>query len=260
MVMEVFTLPSYEFVFKVIKDFFPPEKRASRDEVKARYREVQRHDRVGRLVDFQEFEHVEIPRAKFEESLLRQLLDSSSRTVSLEGDDVIIRHMYVGRRVNPLDVFLRQNGDSEAARRAIVDWGSALKELAAANIFGGDILLKNFGVTRHGRVVFYDYDEICPLADCNFRRILPARDIDDEMAAAPWFSVRQGDIFPEELCAFIGLHGFLLASLNEQHPDLFTVDFWKGVQERNRGGELLDFFPYGSSSRLEGGTARVAAR
>ncbi len=252
LVMEVFTLPSYEFVFKVIKDFFPPEKRTTRAEVRERYREVLRHDRVGRLVDFQEFEHVKVPRSRFEEGLLRQLLESSSKTVSIAGDDVVIRHMYVGRRVTPLDIFLRENGDGEAARSAVVDWGTALKELAAANIFAGDMLLKNFGVTRHGRVVFYDYDELCPVADCNFRRVPPARHIDDEMAAEPWFSVADNDIFPEELRTFIGLGGGLLASFDEHHRDLFSVDFWQGIQQRTRGGEFLDFYPYGGASRLHG--------
>ena len=250
LVMEVFTLPAFEFVFKVIKDFFPPEKRTTRGEVETRYREVLRHDRVGRLVDYQEFEHVKMPRSMFEEDLLRQLLASSSRTVSEEGDDVIIRHMYVGRRVTPLDIFLRESGESEAARCAVVDWGTALKELAAANIFAGDMLLKNFGVTRHGRVVFYDYDELCPVADCNFRRIPPARNVYDEMAAEPWFSVGDNDIFPEELRSFVGLGGRLRGSFDEQHQDLFTVDFWKAIQERNSAGDVLDFFPYSRASRL----------
>ncbi len=250
LVMEVFTLPSYEFVFKVIKDEFPPQKRVSRGEVKERYREVLRHDRVGRLVDFQEFEHVKVPRAKFEEGLLAQLLETSSLTVSVEGDDVIIRHMYVGRRVMPLDVFLRREAGSAAARAAIVDWGAAITELASANIFAGDMLLKNFGVTRHGRVVFYDYDELCALTQCTFRRKPPSRDIDDEMSAEPWFSVGADDIFPEELRTFVGLRGELAASLDAAHPTLFTLGFWKRIQERNRHGELLDFFPYGRDSRL----------
>ncbi len=250
LVMEVFTLPSYEFVFKVIRDEFPPQKRVSRTEVKDRYREVLRHDRVGRLVDFQEFEHVKIARSKFESDLLNQLLESSGRTVSIEGDDVVIRHMYVGRRVMPLDIFLREEGENDRARAAIVDWGSAIAELAGANIFAGDMLLKNFGVTRHGRVVFYDYDELCPLTSCTFRNMPPSRDIDDEMAAEPWFSVGADDIFPAELRTFVGLRGELASSLDAAHPNLFTVAFWRGAQERNRLGELADFFPYGSSSRL----------
>ncbi len=253
LVMEVFTLPSYEFVFKLIRDCFPLQKRTTRDEVMARYREVLRHDRVGRLVDFQEFEHVRIPRARFEEDLLAQLLESSSKTVFVEGDDVIIRHMYVGRRVEPLDIFLRRHVGTEAARRAVVDWGTALKELATANIFAGDMLLKNFGVTRHGRVVFYDYDELGQVAECNFRKMPESRHLDDEMSAEPWFSLGEDDVFPEELRVFVGITGELLAAFDELHGDLFTVDYWQGLQERHRSGEVLDFFPYGAASRLQPG-------
>jgi isocitrate dehydrogenase kinase/phosphatase len=251
LVMEVFTLPSFEFVFKVIKDFFPPEKRTTRQQVRSRYREVLRHDRVGRLVDFQQFEHVKFPRPRFDEALLAQLLESSSRNVAVSGDEVIVRHMYIGRRVTPLDIYLRENGDSDASRCAVVDWGTALKELAAANIFAGDMLLKNFGVTRHGRVVFYDYDELCALASCRFRKIPPARSMDEEMSAEPWFSVGDDDIFPEELRTFLGLSGPLLSSFDDYHGDLFTVDFWRSIQERHQAGEVLDFYPYSSASRLE---------
>ncbi len=250
LVMEVFTLPSYEFVFKLIKDYFPPQKRTTRAEVMERYREVLRHDRVGRLVDFQGFEHVKIPRSRFDDKLLSQLLESSAKTVAVDGDDVIIRQMYVGRRVAPLDIFVREHSEDDASRHAVLDWGYTLKELAAANIFAGDMLLKNFGVTRHGRVVFYDYDELGPVADFNFRRMPPARHVEEEMAAEPWFSVAENDVFPEELGKFVGLTGDLRELFEEHHGDLFTVDFWRAIQERNRGGEVLDFYPYGAESRL----------
>jgi len=250
LVMEVFTLPSYEFVFKVIKDVFPPEKTTTHDQIKERYRDVLRHDRVGRLVDFQTFAHLKLPRSRFEPGLLRQLLESSSKTVLLEGDDVVIKHMYVGRRVTPLDIFLREHENDPAAHCAIVDWGSTLRELAAANIFAGDLLLKNFGLTRHGRVVFYDYDELCPVTDCEFRKIPPARSSEDEMAAEPWFSVGANDIFPEEFLTFIALGGSLRETLEEHHADLFTADFWQSIQQRHNAGEILDFYPYGRASRL----------
>lgn len=250
MVMEAFTLPSYEFVFKLIRDHFPPEKRTTRDAIMAKYKEVMRHDRVGRLVDFQEFEHVKVPRSRFDEGLLRQLLESSSNTVQVTGEHVIIRHLYVGRKVTPLDIHLRENRGSEEMQCTVVDWATALKELAAANIFVGDLLLKNFGVTRHGRVVFYDYDEICAVTDCRFRSIPPSRSLEDEMASQPWFSVRDEDIFPEEMRTFVGLSDPLLAVIDQFHPDLFTVGFWKAIQEKHLAGEILDFYPYGTASRL----------
>jgi isocitrate dehydrogenase kinase/phosphatase len=250
LVMEVFTLPSFEFVFKLIKDYFPPEKRTTRADVRERYKEVLRHDRVGRLVDFQQFVHVKFPRSRFEDALLEQLLGSSARNVAVVGDDVVIRHMYIGRRVTPLDIYLRRHGESDAARLAVNDWGTALKELAAANIFAGDMLLKNFGVTRHGRVVFYDYDELCPVAECKFRKIPPARSMEEEMSAEPWFSVADEDVFPEELRTFMGLSEGLLGSFDRSHGDLFEVEFWKSIQERHRAGEVLDFYPYADGCRL----------
>jgi isocitrate dehydrogenase kinase/phosphatase len=253
LVMSVFTLPSYEFVFKVIRDTFPASKATTRRRVMERYRQVLLHDRVGRLVDFQEFEHLKFPQARFAPELLEELLGEASRNVGIEGDDVIIRHLYVGRRVTPLDVFLKTAGDRER-EAAIVDWGKAVKELAAANIFAGDMLAKNFGVTRHGRVVFYDYDELCPLDDCRFRTFPASRSDDEELSAEPWFAVRDGDVFPEELGRFLGVDQKLRTIFLRHHEDLFSVEFWRTMQERNREGEVIDFFPY-AESRTPGSAA-----
>jgi isocitrate dehydrogenase kinase/phosphatase len=249
MVMSVFTLPSYEFVFKVIRDTFPASKATTRHRVMERYRQVMVHDRVGRLVDFQEFEHLKFPRAQFAPEVLDELLTEASRSVGIEGDDVVIRHLYVGRRVTPLDVFLKA-ASPEEREAAIVDWGRAVKELAAANIFPGDMLAKNFGVTRHGRVVFYDYDELCALDDCQFRVFPSSRTDDDELQAEPWFSVRDGDVFPEELERFLGIDDRLHRVFRRHHGELFEVDFWRSMQERNREGEVIDFFPYAESKSV----------
>jgi len=248
-VMEVLTLPSYEFVFKIIKDVFPPSKHTTRREIKERYREVQRHDRVGRLVDFQEFEHVTVPRSRFPDELLSELLRSSGKSIWTRGDDVVIDHMYIGRRVIPLDLFV-DRGPSPETEAAVIDWGQALKDLAAANIFTGDILLKNFGVTRHGRVVAYDYDELKPMTRINFRRFPEARNDLDELMDQPWFSVGQDDVFPSELDTFLGLRGRLREVFVEHHGDLFEVETWKALQSSHEEGEMLDFYPYGESSRL----------
>ena len=251
LVMAVFTLPSYEFVFKIIRDVFPPTKHTTRREVMAKYRDVMRHDRVGRLVDFQEFEHVSFPRSRFSEPVLDELLGEAGRSVWLDGDDVVVAHMYVGRRVTPLDVYLRSTA-GKAAEAAVVNWGQALKDLAAANIFTGDVLLKNFGVTRHDRVVAYDYDELRPLTACNFRRFPKSRDDQDDLAAEPWFSVAENDVFPEELETFLGLSGRLREVFSNRHGDLFDVGIWHAMQQRNHRGELIDVFPYAESSRLRG--------
>jgi isocitrate dehydrogenase kinase/phosphatase len=255
LVMEVFTLPSYEFVFKVIKDTFPPSKSISRDQVMERYRSVLLHDRVGRLVGFQEFEHLTFPRARFSEDLLDRLRDVASRTVSAEGDKVIVRHAYVERRVKPLDLYVRESGPQEA-KAAVVDWGRALKDLAAANIFPGDVLLKNFGVTRHGRVISYDYDELRRLTDCRFLNLPQARTEEQELAAEPWFMVGEDDIFPCELRTFLGLEGELRIAFLREHSDLFDPAFWREMQERNRHGEVIEFFPYGDARRLRPGWRR----
>lgn len=249
LVMSVFDLPSYPFVFKVIKDRFPPQKTASREHVREKYREVLQHDRVGRLVDFQEYEHLKIPRARFAPALLEELLRESSMNVEVQGDDVIVRHVYVERRVLPLDVYLRKV-DEEDALAAISDWGRCIKDLAAANIFPGDVLLKNFGVTRHGRVVFYDYDEVGRLTDCRFRPFPRPRHDFEEMSSETWFAVGEGDVFPEELGRFLGLEGERRAAFLKEHGDLFEVDFWKRMQDRNLSGEVIEFFPYPDERRL----------
>lgn len=249
MVMAVFTLPSYEFVFKVIRDRFPPPKTTTPERVREKYRQVLTHDRVGRLVDFQEFDHLLFPRKRFSDDILAELLREASRNVELEGDDVDVHHTYVGRRVTPLDVYLQQHPPEEC-EAVVLDWGEALRDMAAANVFPGDLLLKNFGVTRHGRVVFYDYDELAALTDLTVRKMPPPRDPHDEMAADPWFSVGEWDVFPEEFERFLEFKGPLRELFLEHHGDLLEVDFWRSMQELNRQGEVIDFFPYPESERL----------
>ena len=201
MVMLVFTLPSYDVVFKLIKDRFDFPKDTTRNDVMQRYRVVFEHDRVGRLIEAYEFEHLRILRERFAPALLESLQRDAAQIVHLEGDDVIIDHAYVERRVRPLNIFLRE-ADDIASAAAARDYGQAIKDLAASNIFPGDLFTKNFGVTRRGRVVFYDYDELCFLTDCNFRDLPQAKTDEEEMSAEPWFSVRENDIFPEEFPDF----------------------------------------------------------
>lgn len=249
LVMSVFTMPSFEFVFKVIKDSFPPEKSTTRARIREKYRQVLFHDRVGRLVDFQEFDNLIFPRERLAEELLAELLREAGRTVCLEGDRVVVRHAYIGRRVEPLDLFMRRASEAER-RAAVIDWGNTLKDLAAANIFPGDLLLKNFGVTRHGRVVFYDYDELMPLDGCRFRRFPPARDAHEDMADQPWFSAGENDVFPEEFERFLELRGKDREVFLEHHVDLLDAELWRSMQDLNRGGEVIDFFPYPECARL----------
>ncbi|HEY9420180.1 MAG TPA: bifunctional isocitrate dehydrogenase kinase/phosphatase, partial [Thermoanaerobaculia bacterium] len=249
LVMEVFTLPSYDLVFKVIKDSFPPQKNTTRERVMEKYRTVQLHDRVGRLVGFQEFEHLTFPKARFEPELLARLSQVASRTLEVDGDSVTLHHCYLERRIVPLDLYL-QRESPEKAKAAALDWGCCLKDLAAANIFPGDVLLKNFGVTRHGRVLSYDYDELAKLTDLTFREMPPARDDLEEMSAEPWFTVGENDIFPSELRTFLGLQGESREAFLREHADLFEADFWRSLQERLRKGEVVSFYPYSAARRL----------
>jgi isocitrate dehydrogenase kinase/phosphatase len=249
MVMSVFTLPSYDVVFKLIKDRFDLPKDSTREDVRRRYRLVFEHDRAGRLVEAHEFEHLRIPADRFDCELLDELLGDAASIVKIEGDDVVVAHAYVERRLRPLNLFLREN-EGEAIAAAGRDYGQSIKDLAASNIFPGDLLTKNFGVTRHGRVVFYDYDELCFLTDCNFRELPQARTPEEEIAAEPWFSVRENDIFPEEFLQFLAFPKPALAALLEHHPEIFRADFWCAIQRQIRAGEIPEVFPYAAERRL----------
>jgi isocitrate dehydrogenase kinase/phosphatase len=249
MVMVVFTLPSYDMVFKVIKDHLIPPKSTSRTEVMQRYDLVFKHDRAGRLVEAQEFEHLSFAKERFTPQLLEELLQVAPSMISIHDELVSIQHVYIERRTIPLNLYVK-NLNKIATRQVVLDYGKAIKDLAGTNIFPGDILLKNFGVTRHGRVVFYDYDELCLLTDCKFRHMPQANYFDDEFSADPWFYVGPNDIFPEEFRTFLGLQGPLRGVFLEAHSDLFDVAYWRTMQEHHLAGEVVDILPYPESRRL----------
>jgi isocitrate dehydrogenase kinase/phosphatase len=249
MVMMVFTLPSYDVVFKLIRDRFDQPKESDRSDVVRRYKLVFEHDRAGRLIEAHEFEHLRIPRERFEGSLLQKLLCNSAATVRVEGKDVLIAHAYVERRVRPLNLLFAET-DEAAAIAAACDYAQAIKDLAASNIFPGDLLTKNFGLTRRGRVVFYDYDELCFLTDCHFRKLPQSRTYEEEISAEPWFSVRDNDIFPEEFPRFLAFPDRAREELMKQHADLFRPEFWIDTQQRLLTGHLPDIFPYRPERRL----------
>jgi len=248
MVMLVFTLPSYDVVFKVIRDSFAPPKTTGRQDVLDKYRLVFHHARAGRLADVQEFEHLSFPVSRFDPQLLARLLAAAADTVEVRGNEVVLHHLFTERRLTPLDIFLREAGP-EAARAAAVDFGEAIRDLAKSNIFPGDVLPKNFGLTRHGRVVFYDYDEICFLTDVNFRE-LPEGEDEGDGSGEPSFWVGPDDVFPEELFTFMGLRGPAREAFLERHADVLGVRFWLEAQRRTRAGEIIDVFPYARERRL----------
>lgn len=248
MVMSVFTLPGFNTVFKIIKDRFSPSKNVNRATVIEKYRLVKSVDRVGRMADTQEFADFRFPLSKFEPECLAELLEVAAGTVEVEGDTVLIRHCWTERRMTPLNLYL-ENANPAQVREALEDYGLAIKQLAAANIFPGDMLLKNFGVTRHGRVVFYDYDEICFLTEANFRHIPEPRTPEDEMASEPWYSIGPLDVFPEEFPPFLFADAGQRRLFDELHGELYNADYWKGLQEAIREGKVIDVFPYRRKER-----------
>ena len=248
MVMSVFTLPGFNTVFKIIKDRFAPSKTVDRATVIDKYRLVKSVDRVGRMADTQEFADFRFPVAKFEPQCLAELLEVAPSTVALEGDTVLIRHCWTERRMTPLNLYLEQASEGQVLE-ALEDYGLAIKQLAAANIFPGDMLLKNFGVTRHGRVVFYDYDEICFLTEVNFRYIPPPRYPEDEMSGEPWYSIGVHDVFPEEFPPFLFADTGQRKLFSRLHGELYDAGYWKGLQAAIKEGRVIDVFPYRRKQR-----------
>ena len=249
LVMIVFNMPDDDLVFKLIRDRFGRPKKITRQQVKGKYRLVFEHDRAGRLIDAQDFEFLKLDDCFFAPEVLAKLQSEAAQTVKIENEHVILSHTYVERRVTPLNIYV-QEAEPAAARRAVIDFGAAIKDLAVSNIFPGDILLKNFGVTRHGRVVFYDYDELCPLTLCNFRKIPQSASYEDELASEPWYVVGENDVFPQEFKHFLGLPDHLLQIFLDHHSDLLDVDFWHKAQAAIKAGELPHIFPYAQSRRL----------
>jgi isocitrate dehydrogenase kinase/phosphatase len=252
LVMVVFTMPGMDVVMKVIRDDFPPEKDTWPAKVRERYHWVYSHDRAGRLVDAQEFEHLAFPKDRFEPELLEELLTECARTVRIEGDRVVLELCYLERQLEPLNLYVRQHPLDEA-RAAAVEYGRAIEDLAACNIFPGDMLVKNFGVTRHGRVALYDYDELAELAEMNFREIPEPASIDEELAAEPYFAVGPRDVFPEEFPRFLSMPREVKAALLEEVPEIFTARWWRSVQDRVREGKIVEFPPYPPERKLRPG-------
>jgi isocitrate dehydrogenase kinase/phosphatase len=253
LVMVVFALPSFPYVFKVIKDSFPPPKEVTKAIVKEKYLLVKNHDRVGRMADTLEYSDVAFPRARFADELLAELKKVAPSIVEEEGDQVIIKHLYIERRMVPLNIWLTNaeaRGDMAAMEHGVREYGNAIKELVGANIFPGDMLYKNFGVTRHGRVVFYDYDEIEYITDCNFRTIPLPRNEEDEMAAEPWYPIAKNDVFPEQLGTFLLGNVNVKKYFMKHHADLLTADFWQTRKKRIMEGLIDDVFPYPQELRF----------
>ncbi|WP_312236233.1 bifunctional isocitrate dehydrogenase kinase/phosphatase [Stenotrophomonas sp.] len=249
MVMAVFTLPSYPLVFKLIRDRFAWPKTMTRHQVEEKYALVFNLDRVGRLLDAQPYRYLRFPRARFAPALLEELLGQCSASVSEDGDELVIALCYVQRRFRPLNLYLREQG-SDGRRNAALDYAQAITDMARNNIFPGDMLPKNFGVSRHGRAVFYDYDELCLVSDCNFRAWPTPRNEEEALADEPWFQIGPRDVFPERFWMFMGLPAAELAAVRERFGHLFDPAWWQGLQARFATGDFPDTPPYADSHRL----------
>ncbi|NIN33710.1 MAG: bifunctional isocitrate dehydrogenase kinase/phosphatase [Gammaproteobacteria bacterium] len=243
LVMIVFTLPSYDLVFKVIRNKFAFPKTITPGEVIEKYKLVSKHDRAGRLIDTQEFQNLEFPINRFSGELKQELLEEASNTVKIADDNLLFEHVYIERRVKPLNLYIRQS-TREAAKLAILDYGQAIKDLAQTNIFPGDLLLKNFGVTRHGRIIFYDYDEVSLITDCNFRDIPEADNIIDEMRSDTWYHVNENDIFPQEFIKFLAMDNELRTLFLKVHGDLLTANYWRNIKAKHLEGQISVIVPY----------------
>ena len=258
--MTVFTLPSYPYVFKVIRDKIAASKDTDRQKVKQKYTLVKHHDRVGRMTDILEYSDVAFPRARFTDELIAELTAVAPSVVEFDGDHVLVRHLYIERRMIPLNLYLARADDAQRAH-AMREYGDALKELAAVNIFAGDLLFKNFGVTRFGRVVFYDYDEIEYLTDCHFRRIPPPPPDWDEMSGDVWYPVGPFDVFPEEFATFLLTDPKTRECFMYYHADLLDAGWWQATQREIRTGRLVEVLSYPDAARFaHAGQGRTQGR
>ena len=249
MVMLVFDLPSYPYVFKVIKDHYPPQKDTSREQIKGKYLLVKTHDRVGRMADTLEYTSVAFPRSRISPALMDELKTCCPSQIDEDGDQLVVRHLYIERRMIPLNIYL-QDARPEQLAQVVVEYGNAIKDLVAANIFPGDMLWKNFGVTRHGKVVFYDYDEIEYVTDCHFRRVPAPRNEEEEMSGEIWYAVGPKDVFPETFGPFLLGNPAVREVFMRHHADLLDAAFWQAHQARIRAGHVHDVFPYEPTRRF----------
>lgn len=272
MVMLVFDQPSFPFVFKVIKDFYPPQKDTTREQIQGKYLLVKQHDRVGRMADTLEYSNVAFPRERFEDELIEEIQKYAPSQIEINvrpdngRQEVVIKHAYIERRMIPLNIYLQEAFDTgldeprakTQMERAVIEYGNAIKDLVAANIFPGDMLWKNFGITRHGKVVFYDYDEIEYITDCNFRRVPPPRNEEDEMSGEVWYHVGPRDVFPETFGPFLLGNPAVREVFMKHHADLLQADFWQGHKEKIAQGHVHDVFPYEADKRFEVQRAMLA--
>ena len=246
--MAVFDLPSFPYVFKLIRDNIRKDG-MTHEIVKKKYHMVKMHDRIGRMADTWEYSQVALPKNRCTPALLKELRQEVPSLLTETPDTIIIKHAYIERRMTPLNLYLL-NAHDAALEQAVIGYGDAITELAQANIFPGDMLYKNFGVTRLGRVVFYDYDEIQPMGEMNFRPIPQAPNEEAELSGEPWYPIHVNDVFPEEFDSFLLGDARIRQVFIKHHIHLLNYQWWQSCQQSINTGRLEDIFPYPSSSRI----------
>src|SRR5690606_3785141 len=216
--------------------------------VRRKYQMVKMHDRVGRMADTWEYSLVALPKDPFSPRLLEGLRTEVPSLIEETDDLVVLRHVYIERRMTPLNIYLASASDA-ALEAAVRQYGQAIRELAAANIFPGDMLYKNFGVTRLGRIEFYDYDEIQRMTEMQFRRIPPAPYEEAELSGEPWYPVGRNDVFPVEFRYFLLGDPRVRAAFLAHHAELLDAQWWQDCRARAAQGRIEDIFPYDNARR-----------
>jgi len=274
--MIVFTLRGLHFVLKVVRDISDKSIWSRRREVLELHRQVHERDRAGRMLDPWIFSNLWFRKSDFDGELLQKLIEKAPESVRVIESEVILGHAIIMREVTPLDVFFERTADPELRKRTIVDYGQCIKDLAAAGVWAGQYKIANFGTTRSGRVVLYDYDQMEDLADKNFRIIprdpkeeeerqrkelgLPpiVKTLEEELTEiydymyskseefeGPRFAVDEDrDVFPEKFEMGWAIPSDLMETFKAEHGELLAPKWWASIQGRVRGGEILDVFPY----------------
>ena len=259
-VMLVFTLPSYNHVFKVIKDkpcfvrsSHMTDKTITKAQVMERYDFVCKRDRVGRLVDTQEFENLKFRIKRFSDELLNDCKKIANDAILINNDYVVINHLYLQRKVIPLPIYFHKESNINLIRQVIIDFGFFIKDLAATGLFPADLFNTwNYGVSEGNRVVLYDYDDIIPLENSNFKlKPVPKNDYEENSLEEDWIIADQNDFFLDEVDRYIGIPEALKGIFNSVHSDLFTVKYWQDIKSKVTNGEVMDIIPYDRTKRFK---------
>jgi isocitrate dehydrogenase kinase/phosphatase len=261
-VMIAFTLPNYGSVFKVIKDRpcflrspHDTPKTLTNEQVRRQYDFVSHRDRAGRMVDTQEFENLRFKRKRFSDLLVKEFAEAATRAVGISDEYIVLRHVYVQRKVVPLPIFFHSEMNPEGIRHVLLDFGYFLKDIAASGVFPSDLFnIWNYGVTPWGRVVLFDYDDVVPIERVTFReKPLPRAEFEETEAEEDWIVASEEDFFVDEIDRFSGIPEPLKGVFKSVHGDLYTLRFWQELAERLSRGELFDVVPYERGKRFRGG-------